>query len=130
MTCPSPPESMVIQPSSISLTSGPKVVIGALHKAFSNFKFYGLKSVAEDDGGENIVATRAEFTGLIPSILADGIGVHTGEFLGVPPTGKSVVGRFVAFDRSEGDKVVSSEVFLDVAGLLIQLGVMPPPKGF
>jgi len=58
------------------------------------------------------------------------VGVHTGEFLGVPPTGKSVVGRFVAFDRSEGNKVVSSEVFLDVAGLLIQLGVMPPPKGF
>ena len=67
MTCRFPPESMVIQPSSISLTSGPKVVIGALHKAFSNFKFYGLKSVAEDDGGENIVATRAEFTGLLSS---------------------------------------------------------------
>lgn len=50
--------------------------------------------------------------------------------MGVPPTGKSVVGRFVAFDRIEGGKLVSSEVFMDLAGLLIQLGVMPPPKGF
>jgi len=63
-------------------------------------------------------------------LLADGIGVHTGEFLGVPPTGKSVEGRFVSFDRIEGDKVVSAEIFFDVAGLLIQLGAMPPPKGF
>ena len=42
---------------------GPKAVIGSLHKAFSDFKFYPLKSVAEDDGGENIVASRTEFTG-------------------------------------------------------------------
>jgi predicted ester cyclase len=131
MTCPSPLESMVKEPSSSSLTSGPKAVTRALHKAFSDFKFYGLKSIAEDDGGENIVATRIELTGLISSNpVADCIGVHTGEFMGVPPTGKSVVGRFVAFDRIEGNKLVSSEVFLDVAGLLIQFGVMPPPKGF
>jgi hypothetical protein len=52
--------------SSSFLTSGPKAVIGAFHKAFSEFKFYVLKSVAEDDGGENIVASRAEFTGLLP----------------------------------------------------------------
>ena len=50
--------------------------------------------------------------------------------MGFPPTGKSVVGRFVAFDRIEGDKIVSSEDFWDVAGLLVQLGVMPPLKEF
>jgi len=117
--------------SSSFLTSGPKAVIGALHKAFSDFKFYPLKSIPEDDGGENIVASRIEFTGLLPSkLLADRIGVHTGEFLDVPPTGKSIVGRFIAFDKIEGNKLVSSEVFMDVAGLLIQFGVMPPPKGF
>jgi len=64
------------------------------------------------------------------TLITDGIGVHTGEFLDVPPTGKSIVGRFVAFDRIENNKLVSSEVFLDVAGILIQLGVLPPPKGF
>lgn len=114
------------------LTSGPKTLITAFRSAFSDFKFYVLKSIAEDDGGENIVASRAEFTGhLISIILADsGVGVHTGEFLGVPPTGKSVVGRFVSFDRVVGDKIVSAEVLLDVAGLLVQLGALPPPKGF
>lgn len=57
-------------------------------------------------------------------------GVHTGEFMGIPPTGKHVVCRFAAFDRIIDGKIVSSEVFMDTAGLLIQLGVMQPPKGF
>jgi predicted ester cyclase len=56
------------------------------------------------------------------------VGIHTGDFIGIPPTGKSVVGRFAAFDRIVDGKLVSSEVFLDVASLLIQLGVMEPPK--
>jgi len=90
-----------------------------------------LKSVAEDDGGENIVATRAEFTGYtlfrVTEII---VGIHTGEFMGVPPTGKSIVGRFAAFDRIVDGKIVSSEVFMDVPSLLIQMGAMEPPKGF
>ena len=40
-------------------------MIKTLHDAFSDFKFYVLKSVAEDDGGENIIASRVEFTGTI-----------------------------------------------------------------
>ena len=111
--------------------AGPKAVIGSLHKAFSDFKFYALKSVAEDDGGENIVASRAEFTGF--SSLSETeviVGVHTGEFMGVPATGKSVVGRFAAFDRIVDGKLVSSEIFIDVTSLLIQIGAMEPPKGF
>ena len=56
------------------------------------------------------------------------VGIHTGEFMGVPPTGKSVVGRFAAFDRIVDGKIVSSEVFLDVTSILIQVGAMEPPK--
>ena len=48
--------------------------------------------------------------------------------MGVPPTGKSVVGKFIAFDKIEGNKLVSSEVTMDVLGILIQLGAMQPPK--
>jgi predicted ester cyclase len=48
--------------------------------------------------------------------------------MGIPPTGKSVVGRSASFDRIEGGKIVSSEVFFDVAGILVQLGAMQPPK--
>src|SRR5947207_9872889 len=58
------------------------------------------------------------------------LGVHTGEFMGIPPTGKRVSVRFAAFNKIVNGKIVESEVFMDAAGLLVQLGVMPPPKGF
>jgi predicted ester cyclase len=58
------------------------------------------------------------------------VGTHTGEFMGIPPTGKDVCVRMTAFDKIENGKLCSSEVIVDVAGLLVQLGVMPPPKGF
>jgi len=58
------------------------------------------------------------------------LGVHTGEFMGIPPTGKHVCVRFAAFNKIVDGKIVESEIFMDVAGLLVQLGVMPPPKGF
>ena len=57
-------------------------------------------------------------------------GVHTGEFMGIKPTGKRVKVRMATFDRVVDGKIVSSEVFMDTASLLIQLGVMqPPPMG-
>jgi len=55
-------------------------------------------------------------------------GVHTGEFMGIPPTGKSVCVRCASFDRVINGKLVSGEVFMDMASLMVQLGVMPPPK--
>ena len=58
------------------------------------------------------------------------VGIHTGDFMGVPPTGKSIVGRFATFDRIVDGKLVSGEVFLDVTSLLIQMGAMEPPKAF
>jgi len=58
------------------------------------------------------------------------VGIHTGEFMGVPATGKSIIGRFASFDKIIDGKIVSSEVFMDVTSLLIQIGAMEPPKGF
>lgn len=58
------------------------------------------------------------------------LGVHTGEFMGIPPTGKRVCVRFAAFNKIVDGKIVEAEVFMDVASLLVQLGVLPPPKGF
>lgn len=58
------------------------------------------------------------------------LGDHTGEFMGIPATGKHVVVRFAAFDRVIGGKMVSGEIIQDTVSLLIQLGVMEPPKGF
>jgi predicted ester cyclase len=58
------------------------------------------------------------------------LGDHTGEFMGIPTTGKHVVVRFAAFDRVIDGKMVSGEIMQDTVSLLIQLGVMEPPKGF
>jgi predicted ester cyclase len=58
------------------------------------------------------------------------LGIHTGEFMGIPPTQKRVCVRFAAFDKIVNGKITEGEVFMDVAGLLVQLGVLPPPKGF
>jgi hypothetical protein len=70
-------------------------------------------------------------SGLVLSFADDELtkGVHTGTFMGIPPTGKRVVVRMATFDRVIGGKIVSSEVIMDMAGLLIQLGVMEPPTG-
>lgn len=58
------------------------------------------------------------------------LGTHTGEFMGIPPTGKHVVVRFAFFDKVVDGKMVSGEILMDTASLLIQLGVMQPPTGF
>ena len=58
------------------------------------------------------------------------LGDHTGDFMGIPATGKHVVVRFAAFDRVIDGKMVSGEILQDTVSLLIQLGVMEPPKGF
>jgi len=57
------------------------------------------------------------------------VGIHTGEFMGIPPTGKKVVCRMATFDKVVDGKLVQSEVIMDVASLLVQLGVLQPPKG-
>jgi predicted ester cyclase len=49
--------------------------------------------------------------------------------MGIPATGKHVVIRFATFDRIVDGKMVSSEVFMDMVSLMVQLGVMEPPKG-
>ena len=45
--------------------AGVKMFIGALHKGFSNIKWSTQKSIPEEEGGENIVASRAEMAGEI-----------------------------------------------------------------
>jgi steroid delta-isomerase-like uncharacterized protein len=55
-------------------------------------------------------------------------GTHAGEFMGMPPTGRSAT--FDAFDlmRLRSGKVVDHWVILDVAGLMRQLGGMPASR--
>ena len=52
---------------------------------------------------------------------------HTGAFMGIPPTGKKVHVEYMDIWRVSDGKIRENWVVMDIAGLLIQLGVMPPP---
>jgi steroid delta-isomerase-like uncharacterized protein len=53
---------------------------------------------------------------------------HTGEFQGIPPTGKQVGLAGIDIDRIADDKVIECWPIVDELGLLQQLGVVPAPE--
>jgi steroid delta-isomerase-like uncharacterized protein len=55
-----------------------------------------------------------------------GYGTHTGEFLGIPPTGKQVAMTGIAIWRIADGKIVEHWAEIDALGLLHQLGAVPP----
>jgi predicted ester cyclase len=81
-------------------------------KGFPDFNITVEDVVAEDDK----VVKRFVFS-----------GTHTGEFAGIPPTGKQVTMRGITLYRLARGKV--SEIYwnYDVFGLLQQLGAIPAP---
>ena len=56
-----------------------------------------------------------------------GYGKHTGDFLGIPPTGKDVRMEGIAIHRIAERKLVEHWAQIDAVGLLVQLGAIPPP---
>ena len=54
-------------------------------------------------------------------------GTHKGEFMGIPPTGKQVTITGIAIHRITGGKIVEDWVNMDMLGMMVQLGVVPPP---
>src|SRR5207248_5341565 len=54
-------------------------------------------------------------------------GVHTGDFLGIPPTGKRVTMTGIDLYRIAGGKIAEEWAEPDVLGPLQQLGVIPAP---
>jgi predicted ester cyclase len=52
---------------------------------------------------------------------------HEGEFLGIPATGRPVTVEAWTLDRYVNNQMIESRILMDVAGLLIQLGVLPAP---
>ena len=56
-----------------------------------------------------------------------GSGTHKGEFIGIPPTGKQVTMMAIAIHRIAGGKIVENWLQADMLGMMVQLGVVPPP---
>ncbi len=84
--------------------------IPALRNAFPDLKLIIDKQIAEGD----LVCTHAWFE-----------GTHTGEWLGIAPTGKRVRFQNVSIDQVVGGKVVQHNAESGWLSLLMALGVLP-----
>jgi steroid delta-isomerase-like uncharacterized protein len=91
---------------------GLKDVLRGMHAAFPDLDFSIKEQVTEDDK----VASRFEWT-----------GTHQGEFLGVPATGRQVSVWGIVIDRLEAGRIKDTRIIMDIFGLMMQLGVFPPP---
>ena len=52
-------------------------------------------------------------------------GTHTGEFLGIPPSGKTLRITATGFFRVRDGKITENRVNFDALGMLQQMGVVP-----
>ncbi len=92
---------------------GLKDILRAMRAGFPDLHFSVEEQIAE---GEKVL-TRFEWT-----------GTHRGAFLGVPATGRSVNVWGMVIDRLEGGRIKDTRIIMDSLGLMIQLGVFPPPR--
>jgi len=54
-------------------------------------------------------------------------GTHEGELQGIAPTGKQVTMSGITVSRIAGGRIVEGWTNRDALGMLVQLGVVPPP---
>jgi steroid delta-isomerase-like uncharacterized protein len=79
--------------------------------------FPGGKHTIEDMIGEgNKVVTRVIYR-----------GTHTGDLMGIPPTGKQVTVSAMTIDYLANGKIVETWRLFDQLGMMQQLGVIPAP---
>lgn len=79
--------------------------------------FPDMRVVIEDELAEgNKVAARGYFT-----------GTHTGDFMGIPPTGKTIHAKYIDIWTVEDGKLKDNWIQMDMMGLMQQLGVIPTP---
>ena len=91
---------------------GLKAFVGAFHAAFPDGHLSIDQMIAEGD----TVATRLTFR-----------GTHTGDFLGIAPTGKQVAVPALDMARYADGKLVEHWGGPDQMSLMQQLGVVPMP---
>jgi len=55
-------------------------------------------------------------------------GVHTGDLPGMPATGRSFSVAGAKFTQVRNGEIVSATLYWNMADLLTQVGLLPPPK--
>jgi predicted ester cyclase len=98
------------QPEPIRGIQGAKENYGTYVAAFEGARITVSQQVGEGD----LVATRWE-----------GRGRHTGEILGIAPTGRDVVVSGLTLSRLEAGKIVEEWTNWDTLGMLQQIGAIP-----
>jgi steroid delta-isomerase-like uncharacterized protein len=93
--------------------TGLKDVLRGMRTAFPDMQWSVEEQITEGDK----VVPRFEWT-----------GTHRGAFLGVPATGRNVKVWGIVIDRLEGGKIKDTRIIMDSLGLMMQLGVLPPPN--
>jgi steroid delta-isomerase-like uncharacterized protein len=91
---------------------GVKQLTAMMRSAFPDFKATIEDLIAEGDK----VVVRMTWT-----------GTHRGEFMGIPPTGKSVSFEVIDIVRFSGGKFVEHWGVMDSMRMMQQLGVAPAP---
>lgn len=91
---------------------GLKQMAASFRAAFSDIRTVVDDQIAEGDR----VAWRWTFR-----------GTHTGEFMGIPPTGKEITLTGISIDRLAGGKLVERWDSVDTMSMLQQLGAIPAP---
>lgn len=92
---------------------GLRQVLATFLSAFPDIRWTLEEQIAE---GEKVVS-RFTMT-----------GTHRGDFLGIPPTGKSVNIWGVVIDVVRDGKFAESRIIMDTLGLMQQLGMIPMPS--
>jgi steroid delta-isomerase-like uncharacterized protein len=91
---------------------GLKDILRAMRAGFPDLVFSIVEQISEGD----TVASRFEWT-----------GTHQGAFLGIPATGRPVRVWGVVIDRLVEGRIKETRILMDTMGMMMQLGVIPPP---
>lgn len=97
-------------PEPIRGAQGAKENVSVYRSAFDGAQITIQEQIAEGD----LVASRWESH-----------GTHTGELMGIVPTGREVVASGITFSRVRDGKIVEQYTNWDTLGMLQQLGVVP-----
>jgi len=93
--------------------NGDKQLIGMFRSAFPDLQFTIEDQIAEGDK-------------VVHRLTA--VGTHKGVLLGIPATNRRVTVTGVNINRFAGGRIVEAWGFLDMMGLMQQLGAIPTPQ--
>lgn len=100
------------QPEPIRGPEGYRQFVGMYQAAFED----GMVTIDDEIAEGDLVVTR--WTGR---------GTHTGELMGIAPTGKEVTVSGITISRLANGKIAEDWELMDALGMMVQLGAVPQP---